>query len=201
MTMTRKEQAGQHSARGGPKAKPPLDEARLRDLALAYVARFATTGKRVERYLVRKLRERGWAGEGEPDLDGLIARMGELGYIDDVAFARARGGDLLRRGYGARRVGQVLAEAGVDEPVRRAAAPDEAAARRAAFALARRKRLGPFDSHPPDPARRAKQLAAIVRAGHGFDAARAIMDARDESALAEWVAEAGDDAGNLEGMD
>ncbi|MFN4113164.1 MAG: regulatory protein RecX [Sphingomonadaceae bacterium] len=184
--MTGKEQA----ERRQQKARTPLDEVRLRDLALAYVARFATTGTRLERYLVRKLRERGWAGEREPDVRGLVSRMCELGYIDDAAWAAARSNDLLRRGYGARRIGQTLGEAGVAEEVRRDLAPGLAAQRRAAMDLARRKRFGPFDRQGADPARHQKQLAAMVRAGHGFDVARMVLDAASVAAIEQWVQDA-----------
>lgn len=188
--MSGEEQVRDHCARRRERVVRPLDEARLKDLALAYVARFSTTGTRLERYLSRKLRERGWAGEGEPDLDALIRRMVELGYIDDAVWAGAKSNDLLRRGYGRRRIGQALGEAGVAEPIRARLAPSLAAQRQAACDLARRKRFGPFDRNPPDPARREKQLAAMIRAGHGFDLARAVLDAADEQALEQWVLEA-----------
>jgi len=175
------------------RAPTPLDSARLDELALSYVARFATSAGKLERYLLRKLRERGWEGEGEPDPAAVCARFAELGYLDDAAYARARGGDLLRRGYGARRVAQALGEAGIAEDVRREVAPGEGAARRAAFALARRRRLGPFYAAPLDRPLREKQLAALVRAGHGFDHAAAVVDASSEAALEQWVAEADDD--------
>ena len=47
----------------------PLDPARLEEMALAYVARFSTSAAKFERYLTRKLREKGWEGEGEPPVD------------------------------------------------------------------------------------------------------------------------------------
>lgn len=191
--MTGKEQASERAERRRGRAARPLDEARLGDLALAYVARFATTAARLERHLARKLRERGWAGEREPDLAALVGRLAALGYVDDAAWAGARTDALLRRGMGARRIGQALTEAGVAESVRRGLAPGRAAQRQAAVDLARRKRLGPFDRQPPEPARREKQLAAMVRAGHGFDLARAVLDARGETELAQWVREAEDE--------
>ena len=50
-----------------PDRKPsPLTATRLQDLALSYVARFATTRAKLEAYLVRKLRERGWEGDDPP---------------------------------------------------------------------------------------------------------------------------------------
>lgn len=171
----------------------PLDEVRLKDLALAYVARFATSAGKLEQYLKRKLRERGWDGEEEPDIAALVARYVELGYVDDTAYARARTGDLLRRGYGPRRVSQALGQAGIDEEVRSRVEASELEAREAALHLARKRRFGPFAMEPVDRVMREKQLAAMVRAGHGFDIAKAVLDAASVDAAEEWVREAYDD--------
>lgn len=167
----------------------PLTTATLKDLALSYVSRFATTSGKLEAYLRRKLRERGWAGDGEPDPAAIAARFAELGYIDDEAWARARADGLLRRGYGARRVAQTLGAAGIDPDLRNSVRPGEGESRRAALALARRRGFGPFGGESPDRERREKQLAAMVRAGHGFDVARAVVDAPNETAAEEWAAD------------
>ena len=170
----------------------PLDQARLEELALAYVARFATSATKLQRYLKRKLRERGWAGEGEPDIAGLAERYAELGYIDDEAFARARSSSLLRRGYGPRRIGQALGEAGIDAHIQEDIRPGETAAREAALAYARKRRFGAFGGGGTDPAAREKQIAAILRAGHSFDHARFLIDAPTIRAIEQWLAEADD---------
>ncbi|MFX8715885.1 hypothetical protein ABTM38_19645, partial [Acinetobacter baumannii] len=63
----------------------PLDPARLDELALDYVARFATSTGKLAAYLRRKLRERGWAEDiAPPDLSALIGRFVERGFIDDA---------------------------------------------------------------------------------------------------------------------
>ena len=98
----------------------PLDAPRLEELALAYVARFATSAAKLEGYLRRKLRERGWDGEGAAPVAEIVARFVAAGYIDDAVFARARTGSLLRRGYGVRRIGQALDAAGIAEAAIRA---------------------------------------------------------------------------------
>jgi len=187
--MTGGKASDEASARRRPK---PLDAARLEELALAYVARFATSAAKLERYLRRKLRERGWDGAEdsgrEPDLAALVGRYVELGYVDDEAFARAKSGSLLRRGYGPRRVRQALGEAGIAEEVREEVRPDAPAERRAALALARKRGFGPFGAERPDRARREKQLAAMLRAGHTLDSAREMVDAASEAAAEEWAA-------------
>lgn len=165
----------------------PLDPSRLEELALAYVARFATSAARLEGYLARKLRERGWSGESEADLSALIVRFVAAGYVDDAAFARSRSGGLLRRGYGVRRIEQALDAAGIGEDLREAVRADLQAQRLAALTLARRRRFGPFGIQSPDRPQREKQLAAMVRAGHRLDMAREIVDAATIAAAEEWA--------------
>lgn len=165
----------------------PLGAARLEELALAYVARFATSAAKLEDYLGRKLRERGWEGEDTPPVAMLVDRFVANGYVDDEAYARAKAGNLLRRGYGGRRIGQALSAAGIAEEVRADVSPRHGEARGAALALARRRRFGPFGSEPLDRPRREKQVAAMLRAGHPMDIARVVVDAPSEQALMEWI--------------
>jgi regulatory protein len=175
------------------RAPRPLDNARLEELALAYVARFATSAGKLERYLKRKLRERGWDGESEPDVSAIVGRLVELRYVDDHAYAAARTSSLLRRGYGPRRIGQNLGEAGIAAEVRKEVRVGEAAERRAALALARKRGFGPFGGGCADRAVREKQLAAMLRAGHRLDSAREMVDAATIEAAEQWAAEADDE--------
>ncbi|MEM6907766.1 MAG: RecX family transcriptional regulator [Pseudomonadota bacterium] len=185
----------------------PLDETGLRDLALSYAARYATTGAKLEAYLRRKLRERGAVEDDdgrtvELDVTGLVTRLIELGYVDDDAYARMRSRDLTARGYGPRRVEQALWAAGIKEQVREDHALSEAASRRAAIVLAKKRRFGPFgDPRAPDDdhnelkptldqATRDKQIAAMIRAGHDFEHVRFIMDASHLQEVADWLSEA-----------
>ena len=165
----------------------PLDAARLDELALAYVARFAASAAKLESYLQRKLRERGWQGEGEPPLHEILTRFIAAGYVDDAAYARMKAGSLRRRGYGERRIGEALGAAGIAEDLRADVRGGEGEQRAAALAYARRKRLGPFGGEV-DRAGREKQLAALLRAGHRMDHARALVQAGDIDAAEEWAA-------------
>lgn len=165
----------------------PLDSARLEELALAYVARFATSAAKLEQYLNRKLRERGWEGEGEPPVAPLVDRFVGAGYVDDAAFARAKSSSLLRRGYGQRRIAQALGAAGIGEAEREAARASQTDQRRAALAMAKKRRFGPFGPDLPDRERREKQLAAMLRAGHPLDFARLLVSAQDADTVEEWA--------------
>jgi regulatory protein len=112
----------------------PLDGARLDELALSYVARFATSAAKLQAYLQRKLRERGWEGQGAPPIDTVVNRMVEFGYGDDAVYARAKSGSLMRRGYGTRRVDQALNAAGIAADLRDEVRAGKAEQRRAALA-------------------------------------------------------------------
>lgn len=159
------------------KPPPPLNAAALERLALRYVERFATTRGKLVRYLTGKIRARGWAEDREADPAALAERFTELGYIDDRAFAEARAGALTRRGYGGVRVRGALRQAGIraeDAVVAEPIVEDGRVA--AALALARRKRIGPFAAVAADRPSREKQIAALVRGGHGFALSRAIVE-------------------------
>ena len=161
----------------GRRALPPLDEGALNELALRYVGRFATTRAKLRSYLARKIRERGWSGPREPDLQHIADRFSEQGYIDDKAYALSKSQSLTERGYGRRRVAATLRAAGIEDEDGVAARDHaEAEAVSAAMRFARRRRIGPFADYPSsDPKEREKALAAMIRAGHGFDLARRIL--------------------------
>ena len=154
----------------------PLDERRMKDLALHYVGRYATTAHKLKTYLARKLRERGWAGERPADIDALAARFVELGYIDDALFAAQKAASLTARGYGRRRVDEALYVAGIsDRDGAEAKRTADAAQVESAVRMAQKRRFGPFARTPADPDRRQKQLQAMLRAGHDFSVARTLV--------------------------
>lgn len=180
--------------RDRPKRPPkPLGPARLEELALAYVARFATSAAKLEDYLRRKLRERGWEGEGDPPVAAIAARFVANGFIDDAAYARAKSGSLLRRGFGQRRIGQALHAAGIAEEVREEVRAGEGEERRAALAMARKRRFGPFGPGASDRQVREKQIAALLRAGHRLDSARELVNSPSEAAALDWAEQEGED--------
>ena len=147
-------------------------------LALHYVGRYATTRAKLRGYLARKLRERGWSGSAAPPIERLAERFEELGYVDDAAFAEARASSLQRRGFGARRIGQALRAAGIEEEDReRAQEQLEGGALAAALRFAERKRIGPYTVGEPDREARHKAFAAMMRAGHPLDIVRRVLAA------------------------
>lgn len=156
----------------------PLDEESLQRLALHYVGRYATTCAKLATYLRRKIRERGWAGTGDPDVDATVTSCADAGYVDDAGFAEARSATLTRRGFGSRRIGQALAGAGIARETAEAFAHDDETALAAAEAFARRRRIGPFAAMPPDEPARRRAFAAMLRAGHSIQLASRFTRAR-----------------------
>ena len=168
-------------SRPDKRPRPPLDSEGLERLGLFYAGRYATTRSKLAAYLLRKLRERGWSGSGEPPVEPLVERFARLGYVDDKGFASARSASLLRRGFGERRVREALRGAGIaeeDSAEARDISGEEALA--AAHRFARRKRLGPYGPAVPDRAARDKAAAAMLRAGHPLDLVRQVLGAAPE---------------------
>jgi regulatory protein len=106
----------------------------------------------------------------------VVERIARLGYVDDAQYALSKARSLTSRGYGPRRVTQSLHAAGIGEEdgeAARALAGDESV--EAALRYARRRRIGPFAAEAPDLKGRERALAAMIRAGHGFGIAKAIL--------------------------
>jgi regulatory protein len=174
------------NGRSDKKPPPPLNDERLRGLALHYVGKYATTKAKLATYLTRKIRERGWDGERRTDVAALVEQFAELGYINDAQFAEARSRSFVRRGYGERRLNEDLRASGIAD---QDAVPAKEHMVESMFAaaenFARRKRIGPFASEPAPPDKRRKQLQAFLRAGHSFELSKKFVDADAGDELAE----------------
>lgn len=163
-----------------------MNEERLRNLALHYVGKYATTRAKLGTYLGRKVRERGWNGECHPDLTGLVEQFADLGYVNDAQFAEARSRSFVARGYGRRRLDEDLRASGIAE--RDAAHAQKhmtESAFKAAQNFARRKRIGPYASEQVPPEKQHKQLQGFLRAGHAFDLARRFVCAQPGEEVAD----------------
>ena len=166
-----------HRQRREKRSPKPLTPESLSELALAYVGRFATSKAKLAHYLGRKLRERGWEGEGAADIEALIEKIVGYGYVNDAAYAETTARSLVRRGFGKRRIASAIYSAGIDDI-------DSVAARQvgedarisAALRLAEKRRWGPYaDELLSDPTVREKRIAVFLRAGHDARLARAIL--------------------------
>ena len=175
-----------------PRAPRPAGHApsaaRLREAALAHLARFAATEAALRRVLERRVDR--WAraaeAEGQPReataaaaararaaAAEVAAAMVQAGAVDDAAFAESRARRLARAGRSRRAIGAHLAAKGVDAEVAAAAIPQgEEAELDAAIAFCRRRRIGPFARAAEDAEARRKALAALARGGFAHGIAR-----------------------------
>ncbi len=144
-----------------------------------YVGRYATSKARLAAYLNRKVRERGWAdSDVSPRIEDLVEDFVRLGFVDDAAFAASRARTLTQRGMGMRRVREDLRAKGISEfDAVDAHELAENEKWQAADRFAKRKRIGPYANEPAPPELKQKQLQAFLRAGHGFDIAKAFVRA------------------------
>lgn len=178
------------------RSRKPLGAAKLDELALAYVARFATSRAKLTRYLARKIRESDWTDEADAmaACEAVADRMERLQFLDDRQYAAMRAGAMTRRGLGVRRVkAQLFVDGIAPEDSGEAIAEAEGKAMASAIGFARRRRLGPFGVRAADdPKDRERQVAAFARAGHSLEFARRILAVPpgDEPALAALDAEA-----------
>ena len=162
----------------GKKPKKPLDSEKLEALALHYLGRYATSRAKLERYLRRKLYERGWDGEGDGlrELDAILERCTKAGYVNDAAYATMRARDLAARGYGEGRLKQRLYADGIAEADGEEAKAHAAEQRvSAALAFAKRRRLGPWAGERAEGRQWERSLSAMLRAGHSMTLAKRIL--------------------------
>ena len=152
---------------GGLIKPQPLTAAKMRDLALTYAARFATTEAKLASYLRRKLRERGWADDTSPEPEMLAAEFTSLGYVNDQLFAEGKAAALGRKGMGKLRVKSTLRAAGIAEAIAQPLCePNASEDFERALKFAERKRIGPYCLSPPDDRARNRWVGAFLRAGH-----------------------------------
>jgi len=102
--------------------------------------------------------------------------------LDDTAYARGRANSLHRSGASRRKIAGMLRQKGVgrdDTDAALAALADEYedSDMVAACNYARRRRLGPYRLPEAREERRERDLAALARAGFGYDTARRVVDA------------------------
>jgi regulatory protein len=179
----------------------PPTAAKLDHAALAYLEHYASSAANLRRVLMRRVERAARAGiaareDGAALVDALVARFRSAGLLDDKTYAEGRVQALHRSGRSRALIRRTLAAKGVaDADIAAALRELDAASAdpdlRAALAFARRRRLGPFRPAAERAGRRARDLAALGRAGFGYDIARRIVDAPSPQALAAEIAAGG----------
>jgi regulatory protein len=177
--------------------RPPPDETSLREAALNYLARYATTEAGLRLVLLRRIDLWARQASGQDDtseraeaskaaVPGIVARMVELGLLNDAAFAENRARNLALGGRSRRAITARLMAKGIDPERARAVLPEgDNAELASALILARKRRIGPFRTGEPD---RNRELGAMARAGFPRDVALRALEMPPEEAEAAIIA-------------
>lgn len=177
----------------GRRQQKPVTAQYLENAALYYLQRFASSSANLRRVLMGKVERSARAhgtdrAEGAALVEALIQRYQRSGLLDDKAYAEAKAASLHRRGTSTRAIREKLSLKGVggDEIAAALESVDEETPGdtelAAAVALARRRRLGPFRRTGREE-HREKDMAALGRAGFGYQIARKVVDAEDPEAI------------------
>jgi regulatory protein len=176
----------------------PITAKYLQNAATFYLERYPSSAEGLRRVLERrvakaKIAEAPIVVNVKGVIAEIVAKFVAAGVIDDKAFAQTKARALHRRGTSGRLTRRKLKLAGVDPDTL-----DQAMAGldqeldidprqrewKAAVALARRRRLGPFRAKERKE-HRNRDLAAMARAGFDYELARRVIDAVDSDALDE----------------
>jgi regulatory protein len=171
----------------------PITGRYLQNAATFYLERYPATAQGLRRILQRRvakarLLEAPVMDNVEQAIDAIVAKFVGVGAIDDKAFAQTKARALHRRGASERLTRRKLTLAGIDgDTLEHALAgldrelDSDPAERewRAALALARRRRLGPFRRAEDRLDHRERDLAAMARAGFDYDLARKVIDSKE----------------------
>jgi regulatory protein len=138
------------------------------DKALRLLALRSRTAQELDRALAK-------AGVAPDERQSALARLLELGYVNDREVARARARTRLERGDAPRLAAKKLAAAGIDESDARAAAmaAAEGAAEEDLAAKALQRRLR--GRKPADVREKRRLLRALVAKGHRPSAASKVL--------------------------
>ena len=129
------------------------------DRALALLGRKAYTHKEMDEALAK-------AGVAEEERQSAVARLRELGYINDLEVARARARTLLERGAAPRFAERRLGEQGVGAAQARAAVGEAAQGASEMELLARALRKVLRGRAPAADKERRRAFRALVAKGH-----------------------------------
>lgn len=185
------------SDRARKRPPPKVSEPMVRQAALGYLERYATSAGHLTRLLLVKVGRSARFHGTEPEdgrllVERVVAKLVATGLLDDRAYAAAMTRTWRRRGASAKAVRAKLAAKGVAAEL----AEEALAALReeegdsdlaAAVAYVRRRRLGPFRSVERRAASQDRDLAALARAGFSYDLARKVIEAAEPADLDELL--------------
>ncbi len=184
---------------------PPTEES-LRERALKYLSRFASSRANLRRVLLRQCKRYIQKNALEQTdqqwvlLDQMIARLSDdlerIGLLNDQEYANTKTRSLRRRGGSRRKIKAKLQEKGIstdviDNAILSHSEGQQARAElEAAITLAKRRRIGPFRKQDRRDFRQ-KDMAILARAGFSYEVAIKIIGLDDAAdiphSLSDWT--------------
>lgn len=113
-------------------------------------------------------------------IERAIEELVVLGLLNDKRFAENRAASLQRKGLSTRRIGLGLKLKGIDAATAAIAMPGELDDLTQARLFAERKKIGAWRRGGVDPAKRQKELQALMRAGFSYAIAAKALSAIPE---------------------
>ncbi|MDV7338174.1 RecX family transcriptional regulator [Terasakiella sp. A23] len=177
----------------------PITAQSLRNAALRYIDRFATSRENLRQVLMRRVHKSHYhhdtsVQDGIDWVEDILNKLEKANFINDKTYAEGRASALHRKGTSLRVIRMKLVEKGVSEDdinyaldALREETESPDLERDAAIALARRRRLGPWRLPEKREALKEKDLAAMARAGFSYDLARDIIEAETPEDLDDGI--------------
>ncbi|WP_193173288.1 regulatory protein RecX [Nisaea nitritireducens] len=186
------EGGGAPNKRREKKPPKPITESYLRNVALWYMERYASSAANLKAVLMRRVRlSSAYHGsdpaEGAEMVDAVVQRYTEAGILNDRLFAETRVRSLVSRGTSTKMIRRKLMEKGVSSDDIDAALAEvldqENGELASAARYARRRRIGAYRLAEKREENRDRDMAALARQGFGFGIAAKVVDAEDPEAL------------------
>ncbi|PZO84021.1 MAG: RecX family transcriptional regulator [Micavibrio aeruginosavorus] len=175
--------------------KPPkrITEKYLYNSGLAYLQRFPTSVPNFRKVMLRKI-DKSCKHHTEQDreacltiLDKTVQEFERQGYLNDEAYLRGMINSLRRRGLSAQGIAAKLQQKGLGREITQETLQEHDAQSgtenpdfAAAILLTKRKKIGPFRAAKEE--NRNRELAALARAGFGYEYASKALDMSREDA-------------------
>ncbi len=172
-----------------------ITESSLRNIALHYLQRYASSAENLKSVLKRRdLRSAQYheidIKETSAWIETLVNQLTKSGFVNDQTYAEGRIKALFRIGVSPKRIFQQLMQKGVNSDlIKQATAelyveftnPNLIAAK----TLVKRRRLGPYRQPNKRKELQDRDLAAVARAGFDFQTARKVIYAESVKKLEE----------------
>ena len=165
-----------------------LSEKDLKTIALGYLARYSVSIGGLRHFLMRRVETSGQIcgtslEKEEEWIEALIAEFEKLGYLNDHRYAENRVRSLLAKGKSIREVttwlrGKNVSRNHIDAALEVVKEEIGDLELYAALKLARRRKIGPYNSRNIEKKQRDKALAIFARAGFSYAVARRIIDSQ-----------------------